>query len=99
MRAHWRAEDFPPLFFGEKCEPIGEQRIFLLCLFTFLSHKKRTFDGKCVVESKLGCSIFFIAAYRDPVQFVGAVEIKNNECLCLIWNDPEGCDAKGTENQ
>ena len=31
MRAHWRAEDFPPLFFGEKCEPIGEQRIFLLC--------------------------------------------------------------------
>ena len=31
MRALWRAEDFPPLFFGEKCEPSGEQRIFLPC--------------------------------------------------------------------
>ena len=31
MRALWRAEDFPPLFFGEKCESSDEQRIFLPC--------------------------------------------------------------------
>ena len=29
------AEDFPPLFSEGKCEPAGEQRIFLLCFVQF----------------------------------------------------------------
>ena len=77
--------------------PMQEQRIFLLC-FAVLSHKKRTFDGKCVVESKLGCIGICITADWNPVQFSGTVQIKNNECFCLVRNNPEGCDAKRAEN-